>query len=474
MASKLLKSIAAVGVMAAAVLTPFSLAATGVQTTTDDDPNLPAKVSAASWNLVLGGAPEAEEAAAFLDKRGGKDVLATVILAMRYNAPALHTAIALFNNLSGAQAGDWFDAQLYLENNPQIVPHESYRGVKLFVLSRIDPNFIQFLGGERSNPEKMGVRLEEIVWGGVRADGIPPLDDPKLIKAGEADYLLDDDEVFGVKINGDARAYPLRIMGWHEMFNETIGGVPVALAYCTLCGAGILYETAIDGHKTPFRFGSSGLLYRSNKLMFDRHTFSLWNQFTGKPVNGPLLNSGIELRVRPVAVTSWAKWKKKNPDTKVLSLETGHSRDYGSGAVYRDYFASPDLMFPAAVRNETVVKRKDYVFGMRSGDAKKAWPLRLFKGGNVINDTFGDDAVVLIGDEETRTVRAYFSGGKSFGKGPGGGAVKGPGGGLWEITEEAIVGPKGEKLKRAPGAVSYWFAFENHYGENAELAGAPG
>ena len=108
--------------------------------------------------------------------------------------------------------------------------------------------------------------------------------DTKLIDAKDADYLLGTALVFGVSINGDTRAYPLRIMGWHEMFNEVIGGVPVALAYCTLCGSGILFETAVEGRARPFVFGSSGFLYRSNKLMFDRETNSLWNQFTGKPV----------------------------------------------------------------------------------------------------------------------------------------------------------------------------------------------
>ena len=99
-----------------------------------------------------------------------------------------------------------------------------------------------------------------------------------------------------------------------------IGGVPVALAYCTLCGSGILYETKVEGHKKPLIFGSSGFLYRSNKLMFDRETDSLWNQFTGEPVVGPLAKSGIHLKVRPVTITTWAKWQAENPNTKVLNM----------------------------------------------------------------------------------------------------------------------------------------------------------
>ena len=136
---------------------------------------------------------------------------------------------------------------LWQEQHPEVTPHKSYKTLKLELFDRIDTRFQNFLGGDRGDRANMDIRLEEITWGGVRVDGIPSLDNPDLIAAGDADYMLDDDLVFGVEINGDARAYPLRIMGWHEMFNETIGGVPVALAYCTLCGAGILFETQIEG-----------------------------------------------------------------------------------------------------------------------------------------------------------------------------------------------------------------------------------
>jgi len=99
--------------------------------------------------------------------------------------------------------------------------------------------------------DRMGIRIEEIAWGGVVKDGIPSLNSPAMIAASNADYMRRDDLVFGVAINGDVRAYTLRIMGWHEMFNDVIGGVPVAPAYCTLCGAGILYDTKVAGRTKP-------------------------------------------------------------------------------------------------------------------------------------------------------------------------------------------------------------------------------
>jgi hypothetical protein len=417
------------------------------------------------------GAPEPIRQAA-LDKltaRGKPDIVPSLILALRYTGPD-PALLAALSALTGREIGSWADAMLWQEAHPEVIPHESYRTLKLEVFRSIDRAFDRFLGGGRSERENMKIRLEEIVWGGVRVDGIPSLDDPLLIEAGDADYLLDDDLVFGVSINGDNRAYPLRIMGWHEMFNETIGGVPVALAYCTLCGAGILFETEVAGRDKPFVFGSSGFLYRSNKLMFDRQTDSLWNQFTGRPVAGPLVDSGIELKIRPVTITSWSRWRERHPDTKVLSLRTGHSRDYGSGVVYRDYFASPDLMFPTIVRNEGSVKRKDFVFGIRDVAAAKAWPIEAFADEPVINDTVGGRNVVLVGDAATRTVRAFDRKDHVFEKTDDPDYLAGAGGN-WTLGEDALTGPDGERLVRVPGHVSYWFAWDGYHGVKSELYG---
>ena len=112
-------------------------------------------------------------------------------------------------------------------------------------------------------------------WGGVKQDGIPPLRQPNMVSAAEADYLQNDNVVFGIAINGDARAYPKRILAWHEMFIDNIGGIDFAGVYCTLCGAVILYKTRHEG--IEHKLGTSGFLYRSNKLMYDQDTQSLWN-----------------------------------------------------------------------------------------------------------------------------------------------------------------------------------------------------
>ena len=143
--------------------------------------------------------------------------------------------------------------------------------------------------------------------------------------------------------NGDVRAYPKRILAWHELFTDEVGRVPVAGVYCTLCGTVILFETEHDGVR--HELGTSGFLYRSNKLMYDRATQSLWSTFGGRPVIGPLAMEDIRLEVRSVVTTTWGEWRRRHPTTKVLSLNTGHRRDYSEGAAYREYFSTDELMF---------------------------------------------------------------------------------------------------------------------------------
>lgn len=396
-----------------------------------------------------------------------KSLIPTLVLAMRWTGSNIHVADAL-SKLTGEKITHWHEAYDFQELNPHIKPHESYHAIKMKLLGNTDKRFLEFFAGDFGMPDNMKIRLEEITWGGVLVDGITSLDNPNMIMAEDADYLLDDDLVFGVEINGDIRAYPLRIMGWHEMFNDTIGGVPVALAYCTLCGAGILFETQVEGRDKPLVFGSSGLLYRSNKLMFDRETKSLWNQFTGKPVVGELTHSDIALKIRPNTITTWAEWKAKHPATKVLSLETGYSRNYGSGVTYQAYFASPDLMFPAVVGDESSVKRKDYVFGIRDVGAAKAWPVEVFKAKPVINDRVGLKDIVLIGDAKSRTVRAYER--KPDEKFMISGGQLSTSQTQWKIAEDFLISKDGTKKRaRVAGHVAYWFAWDNYLGVESAL-----
>jgi hypothetical protein len=397
-----------------------------------------------------------------LEVRGEPDVVPGLIQVMRFTRDdrSIDATIAA---LTGEAPGKtWQEWMLWQQAHPEIEPFEGFDAFKADTMAVIDPDFRLFLQPGVAHD----IRLEEIVWGGVRKDGIPALVNPKLVPPVEAAYLTDDELVFGVEINGDARAYPLRILDWHEMFNDVVGGVPVALAYCTLCGSGILYDTRVPGRDEPFEFGSSGFLYRSNKLMYDQQTHSLWNQFTGKPVVGPLTGSGIELEVLPVTITSWQDWRTSHPDTKVLSLDTGYDRDYTPGKPYGEYFASKDVMFPVIIDDDRLAP-KDYVFALR-GPGEKAWSLASFEGGKVINDEVDGQAVVLIGNAATHSVRAYRSDGQRF-EGTDDPAVVSADGADWQVEETGLIGPDGQTLERLPGHIAYWFAWQD-FVDGAPLA----
>ena len=423
------------------------------------------------WLFDIAGGTTTEAATALTAIRDGKrrDMTAGLILALRFVPERENGITKTLQNLTGEQKpSDWFGWMLWQERHPEFVPHPSFVDFMRDIYLRIDPEFDAFLRPDYLAPANAKIRAEEITWGGVVKDGIPSLDNPTLISATKAAYLRDDDLVFGVSINGDVRAYPLRIMGWHEMFNEVIGGVPVALAYCTLCGSGILYETKVKGRTNPLIFGSSGFLYRSNKLMFDRATLSLWNQFTGKPVTGKLADSGIELIQRPVVIARWDDWRAANPKTKVLALDTGFNRNYGSGEVYKEYFASKDLMFPA-LADQSRQKQKDYVFGIRRFGGAKAWPLTAFAKKPVINDAVADFPVVVMGDTDSRSARAYERGDLTFSV--KGGQLTSNDGVVWQQGEEALTAPDGRSLARVAGHVAYWFAWDGYLGDGAELYG---
>jgi len=256
------------------------------------------------------------------------------------NPDTLSSLIAILQTETGQEHGYNLQAWYKWLWSQPVAEHPRYDDFKSAYYSLIDSRFAEYFGGDKPRT----IRLDEVRWGGVRQDGIPPLRGPKMIAAGEATYLEDDNIVFGIAVNGDVRAYPKRILAWHEMFVDTVGGVPVTGVYCTLCGTDILYEsTTADG--VTHDFGTSGFLYRSNKLMYDRATNSLWVTLLGKPVIGPLAETDVTLKHRSVVTTTWGEWKRRHPETQVLSLDTGHQRVYSEGVAYQEYFATDNLMF---------------------------------------------------------------------------------------------------------------------------------
>ncbi|HSG05403.1 MAG TPA: DUF3179 domain-containing protein, partial [Nitrospiria bacterium] len=171
---------------------------------------------------------------------------------------------------------------------------------------------------------RSSIPKEDILPGGPPKDGIPALDNPKFLKAGKAALLNSGDRVLGFSGKGEAKAYPIKILNWHEVVNDTVGGKPVVITYCPLCGTGMAFDPVVKGEH--FTFGVSGLLYQSDVLMYDRQTDSLWSQILQEAVTGKMM--GTRLTLLPLIHTTWEEWRKEHPNTLVLSTDTGYSRNY--------------------------------------------------------------------------------------------------------------------------------------------------
>lgn len=462
------------------------------------------------------------------------------------------------------------------ENDIALPPsYDEFKG--LFLAVFVDPNFERFF--RPGIQENARINLVEVVWGGVRVDGIPSLVNAKQItpeaalaegesltrfcRDGDCAYPASDELVFGVSINGDNRAYPLRILNWHEMFNDVIGhvplydmpdgevvcnfraptpfqaiarqgevwvqvsgysagcpqegwlqtdgvewladdwrrlpengvvaveegvtgrvkGKPVMLAYCALCGSGILYDVTIpdlvvNGEargQTVLEFSSTGLLMRSNKLMYDRATYTVWNAITGEPAFGPLAESDIRLPILPVVVTDWATWLAEHPDTSVLSLETGYQRNYTNGGAYEDYFNNPNfIMFPVWQQDTSENLNKDMVFALRINEVPKAYPVRVLVETPIINDTLGGENVVIVSratpnrtffEPGGAAVRAYARGDYMFSATENADEIMDDNGVLWRVTEDGLVNPDGDVLPRLGGHLAFWFGWYAFYPE---------
>ena len=242
------------------------------------------------------------------------------------------------------------------------------------------------------------IPIEKILIGGPPRDGIPSIDDPKFLNADETNYLKDTDRVLGVVVNGEARAYPIRILNWHEIVNDKIQGKALAVTYCPLCSSGVIYDAEINGK--PTEFGVSGLLYNSDVLLFDRETETLWSQILSKAVSGKLVNS--ELNIIPSSHTSWKAWKQKYPGSKVLSRETGFSRDY-SRSPYGTYDKDVSIYFPVEFKSKRY-HPKERVLGLSLNGKQKVYPfaeLAKNSDGKLI-DKFADETLTIEFDAENR------------------------------------------------------------------------
>jgi hypothetical protein len=307
--------------------------------------------------------------------------------------------------------------------------------------------------------EKSIVPLDQIVSGGPPPDGIPSIDNPKFISVQEASKFLEDSElVLGLNINGDIRAYPLQILVWHEIVNDEIGSIPVAVTYCPLCFTNQVFNRTIDDGQEVVEFGTSGKLYNSNLVMYDRTSKSLWSQAMAEGIVGKY--AGTKLERVPFDVAYWKEWKQLYPDSKILSRDTGSNRPYGVDP-YGDYYTNSDVLFPISNRDDRL-GLKEIVVGFENKGQYKAYKLQEIEDNKVINDQVNGKSITLFSSypfmirsydpiAQGQTLEfTYNPKSKNF--------LDEQTGSEWNFEGKAISGQmKGKQLTRLPFDEGFWF-----------------
>jgi uncharacterized protein DUF3179 len=234
------------------------------------------------------------------------------------------------------------------------------------------------------------VNPANIIGGGPPPDGIPAIDHPRFLRTAQVNFLKPDEPVLALQIGADARAYPVQILIWHEIVNDTVGRVPVAVTYCPLCNSAIAYDRRVAGR--VLSFGTSGRLYDSNLVMYDRQTQSLWVQFTGQAVAGVL--TGHQLHPYPMQTVSWGAWRAGHPRGWVLSRDTGYARPYGANPYpgYDNIHSRPFLFSGQVNGRYTAMTR---LVGIRYGGAAVAVLLTTLRRRRVIDLTLAGHPVTV-------------------------------------------------------------------------------
>ena len=235
------------------------------------------------------------------------------------------------------------------------------------------------------------VKREDLLQGCFGQDCIPSIDNPKFESVQQANWLRDQDTVFAIDYKGLTKAYPQRILNWHEIINDEISGDPIAVTFCPLCGSALAFERKVDGVITEF--GVSGKLHNSDLVMYDRYEGNLWQQITGEGIVGPAARRNEKLKQIPIVTTTWGEWKKEHPNTQLLSKDTGFSRDYDKYP-YGTYEQDDQLLFGVKGLNKSL-QIKTVIYGVEVNGESKAYPESVFDERQVIEDTVGNVEIRL-------------------------------------------------------------------------------
>jgi hypothetical protein len=336
--------------------------------------------------------------------------------------------------------------------------------------------------GWQTDFSKHSVPLSEFQSGGPPRDGIPPIDAPRYVSQAEADtWLAPEEPVIGVALEQDdgsvvARAYPLQILLWHEIVNDTLGETPVAVTFCPLCYTAVAYDRRLEPDGAVYDFGTTGNLRHSDLVMWDRQTESWWQQFSGDAIVGEL--TGAHLTFLPAQIMSWQAFKEADPEGDVLSRETGFDRPYGTNP-YPGYDDIDSRPFLFDGETDDRLPPMERVVGVVLGNEGVAYPFPDLQERRLIEDQVDETPVVVLwatGTSSAVDARDVVSGrdigqagvfGRdlgerllSFSPGPDDGFTDAETGSTWDVSGLATAGDlAGERLTLIPHTVVFWFAW---------------
>lgn len=320
---------------------------------------------------------------------------------------------------------------------------------------------------------------DELISGGPPPDGIPAIDAPAFERADTVDWLEDNEPVLSLTVGGETRAYPLRVMTWHEIVNDVVGGVPVAVTYCPLCNSGVAFERTVTDHGV-LSFGTSGLLYADNLVMYDRQTESLWPQLTGEASIGEL--TGTTLVAIPMGTVAWREFVTADPTARVLSQDTGFDRPYGTNPYSGYDDPEGDLLFGLPEDLDTRLPVKERVVGVVDGTQSVAVVRSSLLGKDPLEVTIGSrhlvvwhrpgqasalDADTIAGGDDIGTVGVFvpvLDGERLHFEADGAGFRDRETGSSWNVLGRSTAGPlKGAELEPYQHLDTFWFAWASFH-----------
>ncbi|MPZ98511.1 MAG: DUF3179 domain-containing protein [Dehalococcoidia bacterium] len=343
------------------------------------------------------------------------------------------------------------------DEQPALPP--GYATWKGRLLGLIDPDFASLLNDGQLAAG--GIGASALIWDRVEVDGYPPLDRPPVLLRAEQQYLAVSDVVFGVFLGDEVRAYPERVVAWHGVVRDEVGGVALTLVHCTPCGGVAAYAAfASDGQR--YTLGNSGLVYHSRRLLYDQETHSLWDPVSGLAVAGPLATTGVSLQPLPVLRTSWGEWGQRHPNSGVLSLDTGFVRDYDAGVATGAEQAGASPQYPTPPVDPRL-GAKTPVLGLTIGGEVRAYPVAAVESAGIVADTLGGQSIVLVSLGPGTGVTVYRADDVRF-TGIGGTRdaleLVDAEGLRWFMDERSLVNSRNSRVRESlPSRTAYWFAW---------------